>query len=499
MTQIAIKNIRTPSHSTAIAGNGAGRPHRIVVVGGGVTGLSTVYHLQKLFGKHSDEVKITLLERSDRLGGKVITARHDGFLIEGGPDCFLTRKPWALEVCRELGLEDDLVGTNEAQRKVYVLSHGRLHPLPEGIMLIVPTRFLPFALSPLISIPGKLRMAMDLFIPPRREEGDETLGSFVRRRLGQEALDKIAEPLLSGIHVSDPDHLSLKASFPRLMDVEAKYGSLTRGMIAARQKVAAAKAEGRASLPMFMSLQGGMQQIVDALAASLAAPNTQVRLDAPVVSLERPKDGAAHYQIRLQDGDVIEADELVLTTPANVTSDLIRPLDADLADGLAQIRFVSTAVVSLGYRDGPGVPRLRGFGFIIPKSEQRRITAATYSSTKFADRAPEGHQLLRCFLGGPGREEILELNDADLTRVAAAEVGDILGIEADPDLTEVYRWEGLNPQYDLNHLERVASLRRQATELGGIRLAGCSYDGVGVPDCTRQGKEIAEQIKERVS
>jgi oxygen-dependent protoporphyrinogen oxidase len=444
-------------------------------------------------------VEISLLEASDRLGGKLVSEEAESFLVEGGPDCFLTRKPWALEVCRELGLEDDLLGTNEAQRKVYVLNKGRLYPLPEGIMLIVPTKFLPFALSPLISIPGKLRMALDLLIPPRAEDGDETLGSFVRRRLGEEALVKIAEPLLSGIHVSDPAHLSLKASFPRLMSVEQKYGSLTKGMIVARRMAAEAKKAGRISLPLFMSLRGGMQQYVDALAAALDAPYTQVHLQSTVEAITRAQGGGPAYDLRLGDGRVIQADELVLTTPSNVTGRLVRTLDREFSAALGEIRYVSTAVVSLGYRDGPGVPEFEGFGFIIPKSEGRRITACTFSSTKFDDRAPADHQLLRAFMGGPGREEILALDDEALAGVAAEEVADILSIDAPPDFARVYRWPDLNPQYDLNHLDRVTELRATAEELGHISLAGCAYDGVGVPDCTRQGKEAAEKIAARVA
>jgi protoporphyrinogen/coproporphyrinogen III oxidase len=476
-------------------------PQRIVIVGGGVTGLSTAYHLQKAIGSPGKDIEITLLEQSARLGGKLISEHSDGFLIEGGPDCFLTRKPWALEVCRELGLEDDLMGTNKAQRKVHVLSDGTLHPLPEGIMLIVPTKFLPFALSSLISIPGKIRMAMDLFIPPRRENGDETLGHFVRRRLGQEALDKIAEPLLSGIHVADADRLSLKASFPRLMAVEEKYGSLTRGMIAAKRKMIRSKAEakqgGRQSLPIFVSLQDGMQQYVDTLADALDAHYTFVRLNSKVETITSI-DSAPPYIVQLTDGRQLYADELVLTTPANVTAELVNDLDQDLSQGLDDIRFVSTAVVSLAYRNGPGIPKFDGFGFIIPKSEERRITACTFSSAKFDNRTPEGYQMLRCFMGGPGREEILKLDDEALAEVAAQEVAQIVGVEASPVLARTFRWTKLNPQYDLNHLDRVADLRNRAAELGGLSLAGCSYDGVGVPDCTRQGKEAAAQIIERI-
>jgi oxygen-dependent protoporphyrinogen oxidase len=460
-------------------------PH-VVIIGGGITGLAAAYHLQK----KAPEVKYTLLERAPVLGGKIVTQRSDGFLVEGGPDCFLTRKPWALNLCRELGLQNDLIGTNEERRKVYVLSRGRLHPLPEGVMLIVPTRFLPFATSRLISIPGKLRMGMDLFIPRRRESGDETLASFVRRRLGQEALEKIAEPLLSGIHVSDPERLSLQSSFPRLMDVEHKYGSLIRGMLAARRMVENSNNGSRPKLPMFMTLRGGMQQLVDALADKL--DSEVVHTGSHAVSLHSLNAGGPPYEVRTQEGAALRADAVVLTAPSDVSGRLLKTLDPDLAEDLMGIRYVSTAVVSLGYRPQAGLSPLNGFGFIIPKTEGRRITACTWSSTKFDHRAPQDHHLLRCFVGGPGREEMVDLDDEGLLQVIRDELADIMGLQAEPDLVRIFRWRKVNPQYDLGHIERVEQMRSRAQARGGLFLAGSSYDGVGVPDCVRQAEQAVE-------
>jgi oxygen-dependent protoporphyrinogen oxidase len=421
-------------------------PH-VAIVGGGITGLAAAYYLTKKSRDAGIPLNYTLLEASARLGGKIVSEEVDGFLVDGGPDCFLTRKPWALSLCRELGLESDLLGTNEARRRVYVLNGGRLHPLPEGVMLIVPTQFLPFATSRLISIPGKLRMAMDLFIPPRHEDGDETLASFVRRRLGDEALDKIAEPLLSGIHVSDPERLSLKSSFPRLMEVERKYGSLIRGMLAARRAMHQSSNGSHPRLPMFMALRGGMQQLVDGVAGRLAPAS--LRVNCPVEALRHTGGAESGYQVHLHDGEVLRADAVILATPADVSARLLRELDADLAADLARMRYVSTAVVSLGYRPQAGLPDLKGFGFIIPKSEERRISACT------------------C---------------------------EIMGLHAEPDVVCIYRWHKVNPQYDLGHLDWVAHMRKQTTQHNGLFLAGSSYDGVGVPDCVRQGQEAAESV-----
>jgi oxygen-dependent protoporphyrinogen oxidase len=357
-------------------------------------------------------------------------------------------------------------------------------------MLIVPTKFLPFATSRLISIPGKLRMGMDLFIPRRQENGDETLGSFVQRRLGKEALDKIAEPLLSGIHVSDPNRLSLKSSFPRLMDVEQKHGSLIRGMLAARRMMAKSSNGSRPALPMFMTLRRGMQQLVDTLASELDAGAVQT--DCAVASVSSLNAGGPPYAVRVQDGRTLHADAVILTTPSDVSSALLEGLDTPLAEELAEIRYVSTAVVSLGFRPNGKLAPLNGFGFIIPKAEGRRITACTWSSTKFDYRAPEEHQLVRCFVGGPGREEMVDLDDDTLIRVVREELGDIMGLRAEPDLARIYRWHKVNPQYDLGHLDRVHHMREQAQVHSGLFLAGSSYDGVGVPDCVRQAEDAVD-------
>lgn len=460
----------------------------VVVIGGGITGLAATYFIRK----KAPAIKVTVLERSAALGGKIVTQHSDGYLLEGGPDCFLTRKPWALALARELGLESDLIGTNDARRKIFVFSGNRLHPLPEGVMLIVPTQFLPFATSRLISIPGKLRMGMDLVIPARRENGDETLASFVRRRLGQEALEKIAEPLLSGIHVSDPERLSLKSSFPRLMDVERKYGSLIRGMLAARRMATASNNGSRPRLPMFMTFRGGMRQLVDALVASLSCED--LRLQSEVTSLHSLNAGGPPYEVCTREGPALRADAVILTTPSNVTGPLLETVDPDLARELAAIRYVSTAIVSLGYEPQAGIARFDGFGFIIPKTEGRRITACTWSSTKFDGRAPEGHQALRCFAGGPGREEMAELDSDTLLEVVREELADMMGLKAEPSLVRIKRWHKLNPQYDLGHLDRVANLRSRAQSHGGLFLAGSAYDGVGVPDCVRQAEEAADGV-----
>lgn len=458
--------------------------NNIVVVGGGIAGLATAYYLQS-----KPNVNVTLVESDRRLGGKIVTERPDGFVIDGGPDSFLTQKPWAVELCQELGIGDRLIGTNEARRRVYVLWKKRLHVLPDGVLLIIPTRFTPFALSSLISPLGKLRMGMDLVIPPRRDLSDETVAAFVRRRLGSEALDKIAEPLMGGIHVSDPERQSLQASFPRFIDLERKHGSLIRGMVAARRKRAASPAAK--PLPTFMTLRGGVGELVDTLAAKV--PAVRVISGQRAVGLER--DGDERYQVRLEDGSALGAVAVVLATPAYVSGSLLGGVAPEVADGLARIRYVSTATVSFGYDAATLGHPLNGFGFVIPAKEDRAISACTWSSSKYENRAPAGRALVRCFVGGATHEERALVDDGAMVESAREELASLMGVRAEPQVTRIFRWTRANPQYDVGHLERLAEMEsRLAAGLPGVYLTGSPYRGVGIPDCVHNAQLTAERI-----
>lgn len=469
---------------------------RVIIVGGGIAGLSAAWYAQRAAERAGADVAITVLEAGERWGGKVLTEQVDGladgpFVVEGGPDSFMTQKPWAMELARELGLADRLLGANDHKRSTYVLVRGKPVPLPEGVMLIVPTRLKPFALSPLISPLGKLRMALDFFIPRKRGDEDETLAEFVGRRLGAEALDKIAEPLMSGIYNADPTLQSVQATFPRFHQIEREHGSLIRGMLAARRaSIGKAGGPARPRVPMFMSLRGGTQELIDALVQQVSA---ELRLGVTVQSVERDGGG---YQVTTAAGDVLSAEAVVLCTPAQISADLARSIAPDAAAGLGAIRALSTGTISLAYAVEDIRRPLHGFGLVVPRSERRPINAVTISSTKFDHRAPEGTVLLRVFFGGSRSPETMDADDDALLALVRGELRSILGIEAAPLFHRIFRWRSANPQYDRGHLDRIAAI--EAALPAGLYVAGSALRGVGLPDCIHQSRQTAEQVIARL-
>jgi oxygen-dependent protoporphyrinogen oxidase len=461
----------------------------VAIVGGGIAGLAAAYYLQEKARQAGLPLSYSLIERAPSFGGKIVTDAQDGFVVEGGPDSFITQKPAALRLCRELGLDGRLIGTNDAQRKVYVLDGGRLRPLPDGVMLVVPTRFTPFALSPLISVPGKLRMGLDLLIPPRRDDGDESLADFIRRRLGREALEKIAEPLMAGIHVADAERLSLQATFPRFIQLEQKYGSLIKGMLAQKARAAQAQNGTGRKQSVFMTMRGGLNELVQGLLARLQG---ELLPGAHVVELTR--SAGPGYHLRMADGRSLFAAAVILATPAYAAADLVGPMHPRLATELRAIRYVSTATLSLGFRRAEFEHPLDGFGFVVAARDKSRLMACTWTSTKFEGRAPGANVLLRCFLGGPRNQALVDLPDAELVRLARDELRGIMSVKAEPVLARLYRWPQANPQYDVGHLERVGHIESLATDLPGLYLTGSAYRGVGIPDCIEQGQVTAQAV-----
>jgi oxygen-dependent protoporphyrinogen oxidase len=463
-------------------------PH-VTIIGGGITGLATAFYLQKKSQEAGRAIDYVLVERDPRFGGKIVTETAGEFVIEGGPDSFVTMKPWGTQLCRDLGLEKDIIPTNDHQRNVFVLKKGKLVPFPGGYRLTVPTEFIPFALSPLISPLGKLRMGMDLFIPPRKEAGDESLGSFIRRRLGAEALDRIAEPIMAGIYSARGDILSMESTFPQFLEMERKHGSLIKAM---RQAKKQAPPRNGPAPAMFTSLRGGMNELVEAMVHQLKGelcPGNQV------TGLQRRASG---FEVRLESATVqpIITDAVVLTTPAYITAPLIDPLAPELASLLRQVRYVSTANVSLGYRwnEVKDQHSFNGFGFVIPKSENRQIVACTWSSTKFDHRAPGEDILVRTFVGGEGKEHLVDLADEDLIRLVRDEIASIMGVSAQPVVAKVFRWPKASPQYEVGHLDRVAQMEALAGQIPGLYLSGSAFRGVGIPDCIKSALTTVDQL-----
>ena len=480
----------------------------VIVVGGGIAGLAAGYYLQKKAAGRGLELSLTLLEAGGYWGGKITTERVDGFVIEGGPDTFLATKPWGVGLCRELGLEERLHGTNPQQKNTYVLHHGRLRPLPEGLTLMIPTRFGPMVRTGLLSWPAKARMGLDFFIPPRRRVEDESLGAFVSRRLGRPAYERLIEPLMSGIYAGDGDKLSLQSTFPYLRDLELSHGGLVKGALAARRKMAAARTGNgggaTGSRSVFLTPTTGLAEIVEALVERLEQGGASLRLSSPVRRLllaevatatpERQKLRQRQFLAVLESNETLRADGLILAAPAYISGELLAGIDPALAAELAAIEYVSTATVSLAYRQ-EDLPRpLDGYGYVIPRREGRRALACTWTSTKFPHRAPPGFVLLRVFIGRAGQEGQIAWDEPGLVEIARQELDETLGIRATPVLTRTFIWERAMPQYNLGHPERLEQVQAGLERWPGLALAGNGFRGIGIPDCIHSGETAAERI-----
>jgi oxygen-dependent protoporphyrinogen oxidase len=434
-------------------------------------------------------VDVVLLEARERLGGSIATERRDGFLVECGPDSFLSEKPWALALCRRLGLEARLTRTDDRFRKTYVLHRGRLHALPEGFQLLAPTRLGPLLATGLFSWRGKARMALDLVLP-RGGEADESLGAFVRRRLGREALERVAQPLVAGIYTADPDLLSLPATMPRFKDLERRERSLILGLWRAARRAPAEQAgTSGARWSLFVTLLGGMEEMVEALASRL--PPGAVRLKEPVTAVAR--EGAG-WRLATSAGTAVDADALILASPAYQAARLLRHLDPSLSHLLEEIPYAGAATVTLAWRREQVWHPLDAFGFVVPRSEGRRLLACTFSSVKYPGRAPEGHVLLRAFVGGAQDEALLEADDATLTAAVRAELGAVLGTTGEPRFVRVARHPRAMPQYHVGHLARLEAIERALGRHPALALAGGAYRGVGIADCVRSGEAAAETL-----
>lgn len=471
----------------------AGRTPHIAVVGGGIAGLAAAHRLVELSRERQRPIRLTLLEAGPRLGGSIHTERVDGFVIDAGPDSFISEKPWALQLCDRIGFTNRLVRTRDEHRRTYVVHNGELHALPDGFLLLAPTQFWPLLTSRLFTWPGKLRMGLDLVLPRGPQRSDESLGAFVTRRLGREALERVAQPLVGGIYTADPDDLSLAATMPRFLEMERKFRSIIWAMWSQQRRVpAAARATSGARWSLFVSVDDGMQSLVEALAQRL--PEGVVQLGAVVRSVHRDQV----WKIVTRDSRVVEADAVVLATPADQSARFLGDLDARLAEELRSIPYASSATVSLAYRNDQLTQPLDGFGFVVPLVEARSIVACTYSSVKYPGRAPDGHVLVRAFVGGAMQQNLFEQDDVAMADNVRRELKELLGIASAPLLTRIHRHPQAMPQYRVGHVERMARIDALVAGHPGLALAGNAYRGVGIPDCIHSGELAAEMIGERV-
>ncbi len=460
-----------------------------MVVGGGIAGLAAAYYLRG----GAPGLKVTLLESEPRWGGKITTERipYDGgqFIIEGGPDTFLATKPYAVSLCRELGLEPRLHGTNPEVNSTYVLHNGQLLPLPEGLAMMIPSDVGSILQSRLISWPAKLRMGLDFLLPAQPANGDESLGAFVSRRLGREAYENLIEPLMSGIYAGNGDRLSLASTFPYLRDLELKYGSIARGALKIRRQQSGNGRKVQGSRSAFLTPTTGLAEIVEALVKRLSADRVELRLQSRVRRLTEMAEG---YQLELADGSMLECEAVILATPAPVSGALLGSLDPELGAALSGIPYSSTATISLAYRQADLPRQLDGYGYIIPRREGRRALACTWTSTKFPHRAPSDYALIRVFVGRA--EQVLPLREAELLALAKEELRLTLGIQAEPVVWRTFRWDQAMPQYNLGHPRTLARIEAGVSRHPGLALAGNGYHGIGIPDCIHSGELAAGAV-----
>jgi protoporphyrinogen/coproporphyrinogen III oxidase len=458
---------------------------RIAIVGGGISGLAAAYELEEK-RRGGIDVDYVLYESTARLGGVLRTEKVDGCIVEAGPDSFVTEKPWAADLCRSIGLADELIGSNDADRKTYILTRGRLVEMPDGLMFLVPTKILPTGLSPLFSLKTKWRMTQELFHPPRAVDRDESVAAFVERHYGSEMVDRLADPLLSGVYGGEAANLSVRAVLPRFAEMERTHGSLGRAMLAARKK--RPRGAVKTAAPLFTSLKDGMQHLAETVVSKLDRASLVTNTSVHAI---QPEAGGWVVSAGLNSDHF---DGVVLALPGGAAANVIRLANPELAAELNAIRYSSSVTVGLGYDHEVRQSLPPGFGFLVPRSEGKRLLAATFVHNKFPHRAPNDRALLRCFFAGANAEAVWNSTDDQIVGVVREELRRILGLSAEPLFTRVYKWKSAMAQYSVGHLERLERIEKLRQKLPGLTLAGNAYRGIGVPDCVRSGRDAAKSL-----
>jgi oxygen-dependent protoporphyrinogen oxidase len=465
-----------------------GANDRVVIVGAGLAGLAAA---QRITERARKPIEILLLEAKERVGGAIWTERERGFLLEGGADSFITNKPWAIDLCKAIGLGDQLIGPDPANRRSFVVRDGRLLPVPEGFILMAPRRLGSILTTPILSFRGKLRLLMDLVRPRRVDESEESLAAFAKRRLGRETFERLIQPLVGGIYTADPNELSLQATLPHFLDMEREHGSLIRGARAEARRSKSDRNDSGARYGLFASLIDGMEGLPKALAAAL--PTGALRLNASVRRVNRPDSGGL-WRVEPLDGPPIEAAGVIMATEAHASARLLDGHDPELALHLRSIPYASSAIVTVAYRRDQVAHPLDGFGVVVPAIEGRKVLAVSFTSKKFPGRAPSGTVLLRVFVGGAMQAELYDLDDDAIEALVLDELSSLLGAHGTPLLLRLARHPRAMPQYTLGHLDRVASIRRRLIRHDRLVLAGNAFEGVGIPDVIRSGQEAADTL-----
>ena len=471
-------------------------PAPIVVIGAGISGLAAAHHLLERWPQRGRRWSLLVLEASEQCGGVIRTIERDDLLLDTGPDNFITTKPWALDLSRRLGIDDQLIPTSGSHKRALVVRRGRLLPVPDGFLLMAPTRWWPIISTPIFSLPGKLRMAMERLIPRREldESSDESLASFVTRRFGREALERLVQPLMSGVYTAVPESLSLRATMPQFLDMEREHGSVIRGM--RRAAASRKRGESGARYSMFMTYRRGMRTLTDALAGRIGSQRIQTGCRAVSIAsvAQTPDEPTVRWCIRLDDGRDLLAAGVILAGSTQTSARLLTEAAPMLSRMLMNIEYASAAVVHLAYaRRQVGHP-LDAYGFVVPRQEKRRLIAASFSSVKYEGRAPQDKVLIRVVMGGALQPQLMQLDDDDLVHAAHDELRSLLHIDGQPELSLVHRHHQVMPQYTVGHLKGVAAIHERTAALRGLELAGNGFEGVGVPDCIHAGEQAAERL-----
>lgn len=456
---------------------------RVVIVGGGISGLAAAYKLVEA----NQNLEVIVLEAGPKCGGVISSTRQGEVILEEGPDSILTQKPWALNLIKRLGLEKHVIETEKENRRTYVAWGGKLHALPEGFIMLAPTNFVTFFASTLFSPFGKLRMALEKFLPAKKDNKDESLANFVRRRFGNEALERIAQPMIGGIYTADPEKLSLKATMPRFLDLEQQHGSVISGLMKSDRKASGAR------YSLFIALDKGLGLIVDTLVSKLSAES--IRTNAAVAGIKKNNTG---FSVELKDGESIQSDAVIVATPAIQAGQMLSSFDSKLSKLLSQIEYAPSAVLNLVYNKSE-VPNFNGFGFVVPDKEKSSIIACTFVSQKYAGRAPKDTVLIRAFMGGALAKDVYLQNDEQLVESAKKELQKYLHINAQPKQAKLTRYPSSMPQYHLGHLELIADIQKLSGTYTGFALAGNYLHGPGIPDCVLTGETAAESVLEKLT